>query len=478
MPKIPQYESKAQFTTDVNAGRVSPETMTQDIRAMKGTAGAITDLGMKMVQVQDEQETNAAQSMLLEDTYATREKATAESDLSKLGQYEDEINKSVSKSAGLIKGTAARNSFIASAQKSAIATKYAIRDNFQDKRIKQAQADLIAHQSVARDKLRGATEPEKMAIIGNVRAAIYNAANAGFLDKVSAQISWDKFKQDVTKAEVMNDLYSDPKQAQAELEKGKNGKYALMDESERSEMAIQAKNYVKKAENEMIWAQEKKYRTNENSLTTAFVNNNLTELQVRNALANDDVTPDYANTMIKTLASPKTVDAQTKAEVYLNIQQEWSKLEEKGNKATFAEIAAIRNDAVAQYGAGALNFSDMKDILDNSQEAFDKRFKGTVDQITSGEDYKKKHKKSFYENISFWSDEYAADKIEIKARMIRNFNDLVKAGTDPDLALKKTIDLEKIKSTYTVGQVVTTPGGRVEVISFDQDGEPIVRPVK
>jgi len=453
MPRIPQYDSKGQFTTQAQTPRYSPETMTQDIAAVGKAADVATQFGAKMIQIQNDQETDAANSMALAKVYDIKSRAELETDLSKLSEYEDEINEAGSEASQFIKSSIARNSFVANFNKTAIATKYAIRGNFQDKQIKQAQADLISFVGESQRIIPTLDDISRYTLVSNVKERIAAARANGTYDAVAAQKLWEDFRKNVEKGTIDRDIMNNPADTAAELAKGREGRYANIDESLRTDSIKKAHAYEAKFKRDAYTNEAIRYNKNEQLITERYIKSvvgqaaPLVESDLVRMMDNDELRPKFVDNMIKALRSNKEFkpDALESAMRYNELIERNTAIMKAENR--YFGLGRVSSEALLQYRAdvfaakadGYLSDKQMNELLSPSADANkrDPGFQSALNQLRSMSTY--------YAT----PEGQARAKAEMYETMVRK----IQEGIKPTKAVAETIQEKLAKELQTMEKV-------------------------
>jgi len=184
-------------------------------------------------------------------------------------------------------------------------------------------------------------------------------------------------------------------------------------------------------------------------------------ITVDKALASGQIRPEFAKSMRNTILSPKTVDAETKDDTFIDFTNRFADLNKKGSKISLEEASQFRNDIINAHGQGTLDSGDAQKFLKDSSKIFDTKLNNQVEGVLN-----KTNPKSFLQAASFWSDEYAAKKPEVKARMYRGLMDRLRQGQNAHEALG-----EVIKEEISIGNPnATLSGGTPNNIISANDG--------
>ena len=478
MPKIIKYESQEQFKTDITGPRISPE-IAGAATAEAGKLGPImSEFGIKLAQIAGDQQQDAASAMALEKIYDIKLRADKESDLTKLSEYDQEINKVGAEAAKAITLPWARKSFTDTFAKTAITTKYTIHSDFQAKQIEQAQADLISFKENVQRILPGIrTEPERLALIAQVKDRIMAAAGNGTFDKTSAGNLWMDFRDNVEEGVINRSISDDPAGTAAELKKGKDGIYADMDEARRTDKIGMADAYAAKVEKDAELQASKIMNTNEDAVTMKYIDqlsgnvkaNPIAESDLVRMAKNEEISPDFAKAMINTMRSDKTISAEDKTETIMALDNEIEDFPKKYglikmmmSPKEFADVSKFRAKVLNYAAKGYITTDTAQKYFNHTKAMFNWEF---------NDKYSKYQKK-----IKAFADVYFTP--DGKAEVLKKFMDGVQTGMSMDAAMASAFDSQKTPSPYKIGDTIQTPAGARIVVGFDPDGEPLVKRAK
>ena len=188
---------------------------------------------------------------------------------------------------------------------------------------------------------------------------------------------------------------------------------------------------IYKTESEKIRAK------NENDILMSYLNGEEVEPDTIKTMMNEKtIGAKFADGMIKKLDDPKP-DKASQDLAYIDFQNRAMDIQEKGDKATISELSKFMTDIIDSHSKGLIDKSDAQKALIGQNEMLQKKLDPLAEQTME-----KVKPKTFLERISFWSDEYAKERPEIKARMYRKLIDGIGRGEDPDVLLPKIIDQE------------------------------------
>lgn len=190
---------------------------------------------------------------------------------------------------------------------------------------------------------------------------------------------------------------------------------------------------------------------------------------VKSLLKEGKIEPEFAEGMINKINNPQ-VDRPSQDKAYIEFQNKVMDMQAKGDKATTDEISKLMADTIKAHSKGLLDKADVERILKDRNELIQKKLEKTSEDILS-----QTHPKTILQKLSFWSDEYAKDKPDIKARMYRKLIDGIMAGSDPYAVAAKVVDDE---IEFQLGESLKYPNRKYALdpktkkrIAYSDDGE-------
>jgi hypothetical protein len=184
-------------------------------------------------------------------------------------------------------------------------------------------------------------------------------------------------------------------------------------------------------------------------------------MTVDRALEDKQIRPEFAQSIRNAILSPKTVGAVSKDDAYIEFTNKFADIGKRGDRASLEEMLQFRNDIINAHSQGRLDASDTQKFLKDGQEAVNKRLNTAADTVLN-----KTNPKSFLQAITFWTDEYADKKPEVKARMYRSMMDKIRGGQNPHEAINDVIKEEvnraspnTVLSGGTPNNIISSSGG-------------------
>ena len=255
-----------------------------------------------------------------------------------------------------------------------------------------------------------------------ITAELDTQINAGIFDRKDA---YELERTQVKKAKknmFIGDIASSPSLAEERLSKNEY-------EFDVREMS-DAKGILENETNKIQMAQK-------NDLLTAYLNGeDISPIAVKKLMNEKKIDPTFASSLLEKIENPKP-DKLSRDVAFIELQNKGTELLAKGNKATAGDISKYMTEIMQNHVAGILDKDDVDRMIKNFNPIMQDKFEKVAEEVLS-----KSNPKTFMQKITFWSDEYATKKPEIKARMYRKMLDSMIAGKKPDKALAQIIDDE------------------------------------
>lgn len=194
---------------------------------------------------------------------------------------------------------------------------------------------------------------------------------------------------------------------------------------------------LEKARN--IYASESKkiQAVTENEVLTAYLNGeDMDADSIRGLMNEGKIDARFAEGMISKLKDPKPT-AASQDQAYIDFQNRGADALAKGDNVKMEEIVDLMSDTIKAHSSGLLDGSDVKRILEDRGKMLQKKLDPLSESVMENV-----QKKNWFERLSFWSDEYADKKPEIKARMYRKLVDGITRGEDGNALMSKILGEE------------------------------------
>lgn len=415
MAEFPRYFSKASATTQQPSFLAPESTEGQRTEQIAKVAGVAQEATAKWgLAYQEAQKTQAElnQRTQLDDLVA---RAEADPDYNALEKYQQESEKITKDSLSGFKNQFTKGEATAKANYYKSTADRQLQGIFRKKMVDNQQANTMRLLDL---EAKNPTE----ATFGRMKEIIDKQKSLGFLSDTDALKLEEKYTKQAKQNAFLGDLSADPSAAEENLSKNAYG----FDFKELS-----AANKILKSEIGKIQA------TTQNDLLTSYLNGEELDTEAVKELMNQKrVTPQFAEGLINKIENPKP-DELSKDESFITFQNKMADMQEKGDKATIPELASFVGEVMQAHSKGLLDTDDVKRILKDRNELLQKKLQGASEDVMA-----EVKPKTFFERISFWSDEYAQKRPEVKARMYRKLIDGVIQGNKPEDVLRKVMNDE------------------------------------
>ncbi len=432
MPVIPRIQSTRSIEV-TSPPRMSGRAIARSEAAQASVVKAIEGAEDALVQMRDFRQKAEAQAYALKRLYEVRAAADEDLDFDP-AKYETEIQKIGAEASKTITGQMAKDEFMSAFTSQASGVMWGIRNTFREKELKAGQAIVDYTKRQIEDAYAGMNDAEKMSSIVTFKNMLKDSVKKGIFNKGTAAAIDLDFQKRVQNSVVERDILDDPQTAEAELNKGREGKYSGISESDRTEFIKKSRDYAAKYKSQAELELARRQSAREDELTKMLIEGSLDEAQVRSDLEGENISPDFAKATIMYLRSPRAVDAETKDDTFVEFANRFSDLLDKGKKATLAEISQFRNDVIKAHAQGKLDAGDSQKYLRDSNDAVNERLDKATDEVLS-----KAYPKSLLQRLSVWSDEYAEKRPDLKAKLYRNLMERLRKGEDANEAFTRVI---------------------------------------
>ncbi len=477
MPVIPRIQSTRSIEV-TGPPRMSGRAIARSEDAQGKAVEAIEGAEDALIKMRDFRQKGEAQAYALKRLYEVRAAADEDLDFDP-AKYETEIQKIGAEAAKTITGQMAKDEFMSSFSSQTESVLWGIRSTFRKRELEAGQAMVDYTMRQIESFYAGMNDAEKMSSIVMFKNMLKDSVKKGIFSRGSAAAIDMDFQKRIQNSVVEKDILDNPQFAEEELNKGKEGKYPGIAESDRTEFIKKAKDYSAKYKNQAEADLVRRQSAREDELTKALIDGTLDETTVRADLENEDIGADFAKATIMYLRSPKAVDAETKDDAFVEFTERFSDLETKGKNASLEEISQFRNDVIKAHASGKLDAGDTQKFLKDSNDEVSKRLDKLADDVLS-----KAYPKNLLQLLSFWSDEYAEKRPELKAKLYRNLMNRLRKGEDANEAFAKVVHehvqgelSEMIKKTSAYqSNKVSNSQQRNTVIVVGPDGRKIAVP--
>ena len=415
MPQFPRHESERQLTTQQPSVLAAGDSQGAILEKTAEVAGKATDLAVKWANAVDTIQTTTAKANLKGGLADILARAEADPDYNAHDKYAQEIDKlRMDSGRGFASKAAEANAGIEFDYDAKIA-KIQLGATFKKKMVNVGQAATLKLLDMEVTDVRPDFEKRIIGILGKqVAAEVYGPKEAYELQqKYVKQGKYNAF---------LIDLNNDPAAAEENLKKNTYG----LDVSE-----------LEKARNLHETESKKIQATTENALLEAYLTGQeIPTDQIKQLLAEGKIDAKFAESMISKLNNPKP-DTLSQDATYIDFQNRVMEIQAKGDKAFTEEIVGLMSDVMQAHSKGLLDKADVERILKDRNELVQRKLEKVAEDVMG-----EAQPKTFLERLSFWSDEYADKKPEIKARMYRKLIDGLMQKKDGTQVMKKVISDE------------------------------------
>lgn len=503
MPKIPLAEGREQIIRQPLAPRQGPGIFSAEVaRASQELARTAANVARQFEEAQTLAEKTKA------DTEASRRlrelelEAETTENIWNIQEFKNKIGKVREDANKLITLPQAKNEFSRAFDRSALVSEFSIRKTLRTRQVDATITEINENLTAQREAFITGDANTRQIAETKRNVLLADAVSRGIIKADSARDSREKMIREWRLAKIDYDIENDAEFALEQLLLGEEGIYADVDAKDRlpkQASANQKINRDKAIANRNI---EIKQEEAESAVGLGILNGEITELAVNEAELKGTlgleggISTSFATVARRAVKSVAAVTAKTKGDVFNRLQNEFVALgikvkTRKGVKkfstqANVRDIAKFRANVIDAYNAGDIEPAVGRNWLTAVSNVFEKAlskeakktFKedletGKIDTI-----------QNLWGKLSFWSDEFAADKEEVKARLGQELmGRLINTNQDGNDIVDELIEKEQKESNpnralYKIGQVINTPSGTWKVVDFDGDGEPILELVK
>ncbi len=498
MAKIPTEQSTAQITTQAGRVRQGQGVFSSKVAQETQKIGdAITAVAQKF-----------------EDARALSEKAKADTEgqrrfralqvLSETSEnqdpafYQNQISKIREDTSKLITQPKARAEYQRDFDRDAVLFDFSIQKTLRNRIASEGVANINENTAQLRDNfINGSPEIQ---VVAETKADMLldGAVRNGFITSKEAQIKKADRNKEWQLARIDADIERDASQAIEDLQAGEDGIYADVDAGDRNTKLASANTKLNRDKAIANRNVEVKQEQAESDMAISILDEKVTENDVNQAEllgqvgAVGGISKDFAAAARRAVKSAASVDAKTKGDMFNRLQDEFVALNIKvktrkgvkkfSTKANVRDIAKFRTNVIEAYNEGSIEPAVGRNWLVAVSNVFDKALNKEVKKEFKEdlESEKIDTIQNLWSKISFWSDEFADDKAEVKARLGQEFmGRLMNTEQDgdeivDDLIVKEQKNKNPNRALYKIDQTINTPLGPAKVIGFDGDGEPIV----
>lgn len=481
MPRIPQYNQQEsirqgesiqvrQLPTEAPAIRIDASSYAHEARAASQLGVTISNIAEDIIKVKADQEFAKAKIAGYQGLQQIEADASQDDDFQnfetnyskKIKDLQDNISKT-------IRSPLAKQQFN---DDFALKSTYSFYNISADarKRFMNYDKDLMAQEiTTTEDRIFSATTPQEKENAKAELASIFSRrVENKTLNKAEATNLYKKELMGLDEKQTEYDILRNPIYTLGELQKGKEGAYKNLAQDKRIDLIKQAESRIEKLKNQQEETIAIAQNQKESELIDLKIAGTLTEQQVKVERDAKTISAQFADSMISALRNPK-IDIKSKDEVYIDFQNKVMDLQAKGKKATLQENAKLIVDVLKAHSKGLLDTDDVKRILKDRNIIIQKQLENETNIILS-----KSNPKNIWQKLSIWSDEYASQRPEIKARMYRKLIDGITQGGDAAEVLNKIISDEldnhlSEQAKYPNRHYVIHPQTKQRIYSDDGD---------
>lgn len=415
MPSFPRHQSEGQITTQQPSFLAAEDTSGQITEKIGEVGKEVQNAALKWSNAVDTIQKTTASANFKSGVLDITSRAQNDPDYNNQDQYFKEIEKLRSDSLkGFSSKTAETEAAIDFGYESKVA-QIQIQNLYKKKMVDVGQASTLKLLDMAANRPSENMEQSIADILGP-------QVQAGVFDHKTAYELQEKYVQKGKYNAFLSDLNSNPSQTEKNLAKNSY---------DFDVKQLEAARGIYEKEVNKIRA------VNENELLKAYVNNEESDpMLVRQMMNEGKIDASFAEGLIKKMEDPKP-DKPSQDMKFIEYVNRFADLTEKGDKAEIGEVVSFMTDLMKEHAAGFLDTADVKRNLVKMDETLQEKLVGEAEKILE-----KRSPKTFFQRISFWSDEYAEGRPEIKARMYRGLIDGVMQGGDPDAVLAKIVSDE------------------------------------
>ena len=415
MPEFPRYQSKGQLTSEQPSVQAAEDTTGQMVQEVGKFGNTVQDVSVKWANAVDTIQKTTARANFKSGLLDITNRAQNDPNYNNSEQYFSEIEKLKRNS---LKGFSSKTAEIETAIEFDYEQKVAqiqIDNLYKKKMIDVGQASTMK----LLDLEASSAAPD---LEGRINAVLGPQIQAGIIGHEYAY----KLQQEYIKKGKNNSFFSDMNTDLAVAEENLSKNTYGFDVKE-----LRYAKSIYESESAKIRA------TTENELLGAYLNGeDISVDSVKELMNQKKIDAGFADSMIKKLTdhrpSPLSQDA-----TYIEFQNRESELNNKGNKVTYAEVTKFLSDVMKAHANGLIDKDDTQRAIKNWGPKLAEGIEVSAEKVME-----KVRPKKFLERISFWTDEYAEEKVEIKARMYRRLVDGLTQGQDGDVLLARIIDDE------------------------------------
>lgn len=416
MPDFPRYESKAQIAPRQTSVQATDDTGPAMLEGVGKIGGVVQDATLKWSNAVDMIQKTTATANFKTGMLDITNRAANDPDYNNSESYFKEIEKLKTDS---LKGFSSKSAEAQAAIDFGYDGKVAqiqIQNLYKKKMIDVGQASTLKLLDMeAASGSEGLDERVRNVLAPQIQAGVISHEAAYKLEK--EYIRKGKYNS------FLSDLNASPAETDKKLS---NNEYDFdIDQLEK------ARNLYD-SESKKIQA------VTENDVLTSYLNGDpIGEEDVKQLLNDGKIDAKFAEGMIKKINDIPRPDAVSQDTAFIDFQNRVVDLQAKGDKADIGEITKLMSDVMQAHASGHLDKDDVQRILKDRNEVLQKKLEPLAEGVME-----KASPKNWFDRLSFWSDEYADKKPDIKARMYRKLIDGMGKGQDGERLLEQVVNEE------------------------------------
>lgn len=456
MAKIPQAESRVQITSVSPTRRIGREALTGPSRITQALGKTLSEVSDRFRKAQTLNETTKAETLARKRLKELELEAEQTPDVFDIETFQKRFNDIKQESIKGITSGEARESFGNSFDRLSLMSDFSIRKILRKRQVDEMRATMFEGMDSLQDDPNRAEELDLL-LQKNINSLTITKEDA-FKLKKKALKSWQE-------SDIRNAIATDVEATKKAILAGEFGQLSADETAKWLEVADQ-KEKRNKAEAEK--ARDTKWLVNGGNLVA-----NLETIGVEDiifSMTNGDIDPELGNDLIKWKTTEGTVQYQTKKDIWMNLieksvapetdlrefQNEIGRAVANGDIQ--ADEAAELSVQVKQLFEGAIAFKAKQNRFAQNMSAAIKMFKQSL--LGPGVQ-------------AFFMTKELIDRVKNKGitddKILDEANNIVE---------EKQAEINPNKARYKVGDKIDTPGGTVEIMGFDVDGEPLIKVVE
>ena len=404
-------------------------------------------------------------------------RAVNELDLSAKKQkaYDDEVRQATRDASRMITIPAEKSLFELESELEANIVRAKIKGGFTTKIVQQGKIDHEIYLTTQEDKYFNTTNDEtgikeKQKIISDRDAKILDGFQAGYYDtKAEAFEQIKKLNKEWATRQLDHDISVDPALARENIVAGN---YNLSAKEEKAALTL-AKNLEARRKDEARLQAEEAMQQTEIDLYSGVVDGtkslrDINKAEAKGRLGLSGGIREEVGADLRRLATKgNTATKEEKADAFIELQDRFTELNFK-EELDPEELIKFRSDVVSAMASGK--------IRDTVGEGWIRDTSGALEKEDSG--------KAGWETIKFWVDSiFSPEKLMLQEKLGQLLLERTSKGEDDVKAANEIIedeqkDMNPNRVRFEVGKSYATPMGLMEVVSYQNNGNPVFKRAK